>query len=99
MTRLPRLARWLASLGAASLLALPGLAAHADSGELRTRHSELREQLRNNSFGRQMVIDSAESSNALQGDVYAVLDHPFEKVKGAPHGIDLGPKPPDKPAA
>ncbi|MBE7366370.1 hypothetical protein [Ramlibacter pallidus] len=83
MTRSPRLARWLASLGAASLLALSALPAHADSAALRARHAELSEQLRNNSFGRQMHIDSAESSNTLQGDVYAVLDHPYEKVKQA----------------
>ena len=83
MTRSPRLARWLASLGAASLLALSALPAHADSAALRARHAELAEQLRNNSFGREMHIDSAESSNTLQGDVYAVLDHPYEKVKQA----------------
>ncbi|HVE53244.1 MAG TPA: hypothetical protein VNB23_07640 [Ramlibacter sp.] len=83
MTRSPRLARWLAGLGAASLLALCALPAHADSAALRARHAELGDQLRNNSFGRPMVIDSAESNNTLQGDVYAVLDHPYEKVKQA----------------
>jgi hypothetical protein len=82
MTR-TSLARWCTSVGAACLLALGSVQAHADAGELRARHTELREQLRNNSFGRQMVIDSAETSNTLQGDVYAVLDHPFEKVKEA----------------
>jgi hypothetical protein len=83
MTRLAPLARWIASLGAASLLALSALPAQADPDALRARHAELREQLRNNSFGRQLHIDSAESSNSLQGDVYAVLDHPFEKVRDA----------------
>jgi len=83
MTRPARLARWTASLGAATLLAFGAVQAHADAGELRARHSELREQLNNNSFGRQMAIDSAEGSNSLQGDVYAVLDHPFDKVKSA----------------
>lgn len=83
MTRSARLARWIASLGAASLLALTAVPAHADAGALRARHAELRDTLRSNSFGRQMHIDSAESSNTLQGDIYAVLDHPFEKVKQA----------------
>ena len=83
MTRTPRLARWLTGLAAASLLSFSPLFAHADAGELRGKHTELREQLRNNNFGRQLVIDSAESSNALQGDIYAVLDHPFDKVKAA----------------
>jgi hypothetical protein len=57
--------------------------AHADAGSLRARHTELQPQLRSNSYGRQMVIDSTEGSNTLQGDVYAVLDHPFERVSGA----------------
>lgn len=83
MTRTPRLARWLTGLAAASLLSFAPMLAHADAGELRAKHTELREQLRNNNFGRQLVIDSAESSNALQGDVYAVLDHPFDDVKKA----------------
>ena len=83
MTRLAPLARWFAGLGAATLLAFSGLPAHADSAQLRARHAELRDQLRNNSFGRQLHIDSAESSNTLQGDIYAVLDHPFDKVKEA----------------
>lgn len=83
MTRPARLARWTASLGAATLFAFSAVQAHADAGELRARHAGLREQLGNNSFGRQLVIDSAEGSNTLQGDVYAVLDHPFDKVKSA----------------
>lgn len=83
MTRPARLARWCTSLGAACMLAFASLQAHADAGELRARHDEIRDQLRNNNFGRQLHIDSAETANSLQGDVYAVLDHPFEKVKSA----------------
>lgn len=83
MTQAFRPARWLASVGAAALFALSSLQAHADAGELRARHEQMQEQLRNNEFGRQLAIDSAETKNSLQGDVYAVLDHPFEKVKGA----------------
>jgi hypothetical protein len=75
--------RWLAGFGAACLLACTSLAAHADAGNLRTRHVELKEQLRSNSYGRPLHIDSKEASNSLQGDVYAVLDHPFDKVKEA----------------
>ena len=83
MTRSVRLARWIASLGAATLLAFSAVQAHADAGSLRARHAELGETLRNSSFGRPMHIDSAESRNSLQGDVYAVLEHPFEKVQEA----------------
>lgn len=83
MIRSHSLARWLAGVGAACLLAFGSVAAHADAGELRTRYGDLKEQLRNNSYGRPMHVDSAESSNSLRGDVYAVLDHPFDQVKEA----------------
>ncbi|MDB5860267.1 MAG: hypothetical protein JWQ76_3956 [Ramlibacter sp.] len=82
MTRIT-LSRWLSALGAACLLALPAVQAHADAGSLRAKYQDLREELRNNSFQRQLYIDSTESANALQGDVYAVLEHPLEKVKGS----------------
>lgn len=83
MTRTPRFARCLTGLAAACLMAAAPLAAHADAGSLRAKHGELKEQLRTNSYGRQLYIDSAETGNSLQGDVYAVLDHPYEKVKEA----------------
>jgi hypothetical protein len=82
MIRTPMLAR-LAGVAAASLLALASVAAHADAGSLRSRYTELKPQLQHNSYGRPMVIDSAEQGNTLQGDVYAVLDHPYDKVKEA----------------
>ncbi|QJW85230.1 hypothetical protein HK414_22905 [Ramlibacter terrae] len=69
--------------GTACMLAFGSVAAHADAGELRAKHVELREQLRNNPYQRALHIDSSEASNALQGDVYAVIEHPFEKVRDA----------------
>lgn len=83
MTRPASIARWFSGLGAACLLAFSAVQAHAGAGELRARHAELRDTLRNNGFGRQMHIDSAEGGNTLQGDVYAVIDHPYEKVREA----------------
>jgi len=75
--------RTLAGMGTAFLLALGTVAAHADAGSLRSRYDDLKPQLQGNSYGRQMYIDSAEGSSQLQGDVYAVLDYPFAKVKTA----------------
>ena len=83
MMRTPTLTRWIAGLGTACLLTLGSVAAHADAGSLRSRYTELKPQLQGNSYGRQMFIDSTEGSNQLQGDVYAVLDHPFEQVRDA----------------
>jgi hypothetical protein len=83
MTRSPRFARWFASVGAACLLSLGAVAAHADAGSLRGKYTDLKPELQNNSYGRPMHIDSAETSNSLQGDIYAVLDHPYDQVKTA----------------
>lgn len=83
MTRSPSARRWLTGLGTACLLAFTSLQAQADAGSLKARYGELREQLRSNSYGRQMHIDSTEANSTLQGDVYAVLDHPYETVKDA----------------
>lgn len=83
MTPSNRITRWLAGMGAACLLAFTSVAAHADAEGLRTKYTDLKEELRNNSYGRQLHIDSTEASNMLQGDIYAVLDHPYEKVKEA----------------
>jgi hypothetical protein len=58
-------------------------AAFADVGGLRAKYGELRDELRSNSYGRALYIDSTEGSNTLRGDVYAVLDHPFAKVSQA----------------
>ncbi|HYF17865.1 MAG TPA: hypothetical protein VEA40_08340 [Ramlibacter sp.] len=69
------------------LLCLGGLllpaAAKADAAQLRARHAELREQLRENHFGRALHIDSAEHPDALRGEVVAVLEHPFATVSNA----------------
>jgi hypothetical protein len=83
MTRSTPLARFVAGLGAACCLALASVAAHADAGSLRAKYGELKDEMRSNSYGRQMYIDSADGNNVLQGDVYAVLDHPYEKVREA----------------
>jgi len=83
MTRLLCLARRIAGTVTACLLAIASAAVQADAGTLRSRYTELTPQLQSNSYGRPMHIDSTESRNVLQGDVYAVLDHPFGKVKEA----------------
>ncbi|MBC5784568.1 hypothetical protein H8N03_16590 [Ramlibacter sp. USB13] len=83
MKRISPIARWITGVGTACVLALGSVAAYADAGALQGRYTELKPQLQNNSYGRQLYIDSAEGSNTLRGDVYAVLDHPFEQVKDA----------------
>lgn len=76
------LSHGLLGLAAAAALALPA-PSWADAADLRARHAGLREQLRNNDFGRAMHVDSAQQGNVIQGDVYAVLDHPYDRVREA----------------
>lgn len=64
----------------AALLGLPAAGSLADAGELRARHAELREQLRQNQYQRPLHIESTEAEGLLKGDVHAVLDHPFATV-------------------
>lgn len=57
--------------------------AYAGAGTLRAKYEELRDELRHNSFRRALHVDSSERGDTLQGDVYAVLNHPFQKVSSA----------------
>ncbi|WP_296358631.1 hypothetical protein [Ramlibacter sp.] len=63
-------------MGLASMHAL----ADDDAGSLRQKYGDLRTELRNNAFNRPLYMESAQGDGSLQGDVYAVLDHPFSKV-------------------
>lgn len=62
------------------LFALVALPALADAASLRAKYEELRGELSDNVFQRAMHIDSSENDKTLRGDVYAVLDHSFNKV-------------------
>ncbi len=63
-----------------------GNASRHDAAGLRAQYAALSSQLRNNQFQRPLMLQSSESSGKLQGDIYAVLDHPFATVNGAFNG-------------
>ena len=65
---------------AAALMGLAAINAVADSGALRAKYAELREQLRSNPYHRPIAIESAEAGDSLKGDVYAVLNYPYETL-------------------
>lgn len=67
------------------LLALPKAASAAALGPaaLRARHAALAPQLASNAFGGPLVLQSEEQSRRIEGDVYAVIDHPFPAVVSA----------------
>jgi hypothetical protein len=80
---LAALARWTGGLAAAGLLAFASVTAHAGADELQARYEALHDEMLSSPYGRPMHIDSAQGKSTLQGDVYAVLEYPFGKVKEA----------------
>ena len=78
---LRHLALWLCCL------VLPALAqAQAQLGSaaaLQAKFDAVRSQLERNVFGRPLVLESTEASGQLSGDIFAVLNHPFEQVSAS----------------
>jgi hypothetical protein len=70
-------------LTAAGLLTAPMPAAAADGAALHQRHDELRSALARSPFERPLLLSSSESSSRPQGEVHAVLRHPFSRVTQA----------------
>ena len=81
MQRLLSRAALAAVVAATGLAAVP--AAAADGAALRQRHAELRSALAQSPFGRPLVLSSSDSTSRPQGEVHAVLRHPFSRVAGA----------------
>ena len=82
------LSKWLALLLAGLLLAALGQAAAAETDPpaalaLRARFTELGPQLANNAFGQPLYLNSTETPNRLQADIYALVDHPFALVRAS----------------
>jgi len=75
---------WLRTFARIAAAAAAGLmtmsAAVADANVMRGKFGELREQLRSNPYHRPIVIDSAEAGDQLKGDIYAVLDRPYDTL-------------------
>jgi hypothetical protein len=68
----------------ALVLAAAGVGAMAgDGAALRAKYDELRNELQNNSFQRPLHIVSSEAGDTLRGEVYAVLEHPFNDLSTA----------------
>ena len=52
------------------------------------QYKALNNALQNNPFKRQLVLKSTESPDALKGEIYAVLDYPFEQVNSGINNPD-----------
>lgn len=57
--------------------------AQAGAESLRSRHAQLREALQANPYQRPLHIESTQSGDRLRGEIHAVLEHPFDRVRDA----------------
>lgn len=64
-----------------------GVALAQDAAALLARHDSLRQQLASNPFHRPLVLESTQTANDLQGDVYAVIDQPYAIAAPALQGM------------
>lgn len=71
----------LARIGVALAFGLAFASAKADPQALHAKYGELRDALAHNPYHRPIHIDSAEAGDHLKGDVYAVVDHPYEMLE------------------
>jgi hypothetical protein len=67
---------------------------HAQDAEaLKARHAALAEQLSETPFKRPLHLESRQTANTLQGDIYAVIEQPFALVgmalQGSTHWCDI----------
>lgn len=64
-------------------LSLASVPEAQSAAALHAKYLALDERLRHNPFQRALALDSSEASSDLQGDVYALVDHPFSNVSAA----------------
>lgn len=50
---------------------------------LRAKFDAVQSQFDKNAFGRPLVLESSEASGQLSGNIFALVDHPFEQVSAA----------------
>ncbi len=72
-----------AAVAATCLAWASSAAAQSGAAALRATYDKLAPALANSPLGRPMVLNSAETGNTLQGEVYGVLDRPLAKVSAA----------------
>ena len=77
----------LLARGALALALLTSLSAQAagalGAAALRAHHATIAPQLADNPFGGPLVLASEERARRIEGEVYAVIDHPFAVVSAA----------------
>jgi hypothetical protein len=79
---------WQRAAVLAMALAFASAAQSQDAPSLKAKHESLRQTLANNPFQRPVVLESAQNSGDLKGEVYAVVEQPFSVVGPALQGMD-----------
>ena len=67
--------------GAQAQAPAPDSASEGGATALRAKYQSLQSALTNNPFKRKLALESTENPSKLAGDIYAVVDHPFERVR------------------
>ncbi|GAA4340317.1 hypothetical protein GCM10023165_20210 [Variovorax defluvii] len=80
--RLPAIGLGLLLAAVAAIAQAPSLDA-GSAPALREQHQKLAGQLAGSPLKRPMYLESTETDGGLQGDVYAVVDHPLDQVRTA----------------
>jgi hypothetical protein len=73
-------------LGAA--LALAGAARAQDAAALHAKFESLQDKLAHNAYGRPLVLQSTQTGDHLEGEVYARVDQPYSMVQKGLQGTD-----------
>ncbi len=70
-----------ACIAAASVPALGDPAGDASGAKLLAKHGEIRDALAKSPFGRPLLMDSIANGGHLKGEIYGLVDHPFERLQ------------------
>ena len=76
------------TLALCAALALAGAARAQDAAALHARFESLEDRLAHNAYGRPLVLQSTQSGDHLEGEVYARVDQPYAMVQKGLRGTD-----------
>lgn len=87
--------KWLRGvvLAGSAVVACHASAKSDQASMLLAKYASLNAQMQQNQFKRPVVLDSVETPNRLKGNIYAIVDHPFNEVSAglsqADHWCDV----------
>ena len=87
--------KWLrgVALAGTAVAACHALAKSDQASTLLAKYASLNAQMQHNQFKRPVFLDSVETPNRLTGNIYAIVDHPFNEVSAglsqADHWCDV----------